>query len=292
MRYFACLNELSEQPLCVSEASAEQRVKGFIQMLSAVRKHTSITKVRHNGDMTSIPLTATMSLQDYINGHTKDNVVRALLGIIIHPQVDMEDDISLQKYVDTKVEVCLGEDVRAESDGFNAAYCQGTFCVGFESCDTWKNDFFDLTVTSNNKSKTVKWACISSPLVYSQDKEHVLRKPAFDEWLQQICPVLLDSALEPNEKPVKLRNDHGKKELGEHADLLRNDPRVEGVLTSLPFKRNSKNYISRITDEGLIDVVLWWEDDGYSMRVKTTGRNAAETREIARILKEKYGRQK
>jgi len=42
----------------------------------------------------------------------------------------------------------------------------------------------------------------------------------------------------------------------------------------------------------LIDIVLWWEDAGYSMRVKTTGRNIAETREIAKILKEKYGRRK
>lgn len=74
--------------------------------------------------------------------------------------------------------------------------------------------------------------------------------------------------------------------------MLNNNPYVEGVLTSLPFKPKSREYILKVSDDGMVDIVLWWEDAGYSMRVKTTGRNAAETREIAKILKEKYGRRK
>ena len=291
MRNFACFNELSIQPLCTSEDAVEQRVRNFLLMMDEVRSHTDVRRVRHDGDMTTISLTSSMTLQDYINTHTKDPAVIALFGIIIHPQVDMADESSLLSYVDTTVDVDLGNGNLIKADGFNAAYCQGTFCVGFESCNTWLNDFYQLSVTSNGQQKSVTWACISSPLVYSTEQQHAHRQPAFEQWLQQINLVLVSSVKQPHEKSIDLRDDHGKKELEEHAKLLCQHKNVEAVLTSLPFKPKTRNYIDNITDDGLIDVVLWWEDAGYSMRVKTTGRNVVETSEIARLLKEKYGRQ-
>lgn len=292
MTYFACFNELSMQPLCASETSAEQRVRNFLVMLSEVRKHTHITKVRHAGDMTTIQLTQTVTLQDYLNTHTTQPAVRALLGIFVQPQVDMDDDISLQSYFDTTTEVKLGNDDVAAVDGFNAAYCQNTFCVGFESCATWQNDFFDLSVTSNGKRKEVSWACISSPLVYSTEKEHAHRKPAFDSWLQERNVKLVESTLRPEQKPSEVEGDHGQRELKDHAKMLNRHPYVEGAVTSLSFKPYSREYILKVYDDGFIDIVLCWEDAGYSMRVKTTGRNLAETRAIANILREKYGRSK
>lgn len=292
MTYFACFNELSMQPLCTSETSAEQRVRNFLVMLREVRKHTHITKVRHAGDMTTIQLTPTLTLQDYLNAHTTQPAVRALLGIFVQPQVDMDDDISLQSYFDTMSEVKIGDNIVALADGFNAAYCQNTFCVGFESCATWQNDFFDLSIISNGKKNNVNWACVSSPLVYSPEKEHAHRKPAFDQWLQERNVELVESIISPEQKPTDVEGDHGQRELKEHAKLLNRNPYVEGAVTSLPFKPHSREYVLKVYDDGFIDIVLWWEDAGYSMRVKTTGRNVPETREIAKILKGKFGRRK
>lgn len=292
MRYFACFNELSMLPLCTSETSADQRVRNFLRMLREVRKHTHITKVRHEGDMTTIMLTDSLTLQDYLNAHTTDPAVRALLGIFTHPQIDMDDEISSQSYFDTATCVKTDADNFVPADGFNAAYCQNTFCVGFESCLIWQNDFFDLIVTSNEKSKNVNWVCISSPLTYSNKEEYAHRKLAFDEWLQERNVKLVETKLLPEQKQKNVGGDHGQHELKEHAKILNNNPYVEGALTSLPFHPKSRDYILSISDDGIVDIVLWWEDAGYSMRVKTTGRNAAETREIARILKENYGRHK
>lgn len=89
-----------------------------------------------------------------------------------------------------------------------------------------------------------------------------------------------------------MEGDHGQRELKDHAKMLNCNPYVEGALTSLPFRPHYREYILRVYDDGMLDIVLWWEDAGYSMRVKTTGRNVAETREIAKILREKYGRSK
>lgn len=292
MTSFACFNELSMQPLCALETDADQRLRNFLVMLKEVRKHTNIKKVRHAGNLTTIKLTPNLTLQDYLNAHTKQTEVIALLGIFVQPQVDMDDDISLQSYFDTTIKVKLGNGDVVLADGFNAAYCQNTFCVGFESSATWESDFFDLRVTSNEKKKDVIWACISSPLVFSQEIEHAHRKLAFDNWLQARNVKLIETALQPDKKPSDVKGDHGQRELKDHAQMVNRNPYVEGVLTSLPFKPHCHEYILKIHDDGMLDIVLWWEDAGYSMRVKTTGRNVAETREIAKILRDKYGRGK
>ena len=292
MTYFACFNELSTQPLCVSETNVEQRVREFLNMWKVVRKHTSIKRVRHDGDMTTIPLTQTQTLQDYVNTHTKDPEVIALLGTFIQPHVDTDDVISFQKYIDTKTKVATEDNVLTLADGFNAAYCQNTFCVGFESCATWQKDFFDLVVTSNGKKNNVRWVCISSSRVYSDEGEKTGCKSALDKWLQERNVELMESSLLPEQKPSNVEGDHGQHLLKEHAKMLNRHPYVEGALTSLPFKPHSHEYVYKIYDDGLLDIVLWWEDDGYSMRVKTTGRNVAETKAIAKILREKFGRMK
>lgn len=292
MTSFACFNELSTQPLCASVSDVEQRVRDFLIMLRDVRKHTGITKVRHAGDMTTIALTPALTLQDYLNTHTNDPAVRALLGIFTHPQVDEKDEISFQNYIDTATEIKMDDNSVTPADGFNAAYCQNTFCVGFESCATWQKDFFDLVVTSNGKQNNVSWVCISSSRVYGTEEEYACRRLAIDKWLQERNVELVKSKTLPDQKPSEVEGDHGQNLLKEHAKMLNRHPYVEGVLTSLQFKPHSREYILKIYDDGLLDIVLWWEDAGYSMRVKTTGRNVAETKEIAKILREKYGRHK
>lgn len=291
MKNIVCFNELSIQPLCQTEAEVEQRIGDFVSLLKEVRNHTGVTKVRHADYMTSIPLTEDITMQDYCNAHTKSPQAIILMNTFIHPQVDMDDDVTLQSYLDTVTEVVVDENQTQWADGFNAAYCQNTFCIGFDSEDVWHNDFFDLKITSNGRTKEVKWACISSLLFYSAEAQHVSRKQVFDRWLQSVQPVsLLASDKDVSQKGIALRDDHGKDKLEAHARLLCNHPNVEGILTSLPFKPHARSYIVNVTDDGLVDVVLWWEDQGFSMRVKTTGRNAAETREIANLLKEKYGK--
>lgn len=292
MKNFACFNELSVRPLCTSEASVDQRIRNFLKMLKEVRNHTHITKVRLEGEMTTVMLTETMSLMDYLNSHTTNPTIRAMLGIFIHPQVDMDDDISLQRYLDTRTDLKYDDGSIRQADGFNAAYCQNTFCVGMESCAMWQKDFFDLLVSSNGKSNNINWLCVSSPNAFSEEPVFVNRKIAIDEWLQERNIELVESSLSPDQKPMDVEGDHGQHLLKEHAKMLNRHPYVEGVLTSLSFKPRSREYILSIKDDGIVDVVLWWEDAGYSMRVKTTGRNIVETKEIAAILRDRFGRGK
>lgn len=290
MGNIACFNELSIQPLCRTEVEAADRLRRFVALLKEVRSHTGITKVRHADDISKIYLTADMTMQDYCNSHIQEPAVAALMWTIIHPQVDTNDDRTLQNYLYTETQVVLNDGTIKVADGFNAAYCQQTFCIGFDSDPVWNDDFFDIVITSNGKERQARWACISSLDFYSTDRAHSSRKPVFDKWLIDVSPVeLVCTTLLPENKKAKLRDDHGKKELEEHANLLFQSPYVEGVLTSLSFQPHVKSYITHVYDDGEIDITLTTDDRGLSMRLKTTGRNIAETREIANILKKTYG---
>ena len=290
-REVVCFNDLSMLPLCKDRLDAEHRVADFVCLIREMRSHVGLKKVRHKDYMTAIRLTEDFSLQDYCNEHVHENVANLLISMFIHPQVDMNDDVTLESYLDTRTELQLTDGSRKEADGFNAAYCQNTFCVGFPSDELWENDFFDISVTSNGKTKDTKWACISSLSFYNKLGKHAYRKPAFDRWLENISPVmLLESELDPAVKLIKLSDDHGKDKLTAHAKLLIQNPYVEGIISSLDFQPTAKRYIWNITEDGIVDIVLWREDVKYSMRVKTTGRNAAETKAIAAILKKKYGK--
>lgn len=270
-------------PLCTTDAEMENRMEKYILTLKSAGLH-GVKKVRYAGDLTSVRLSDEFSVQDYCNTRMKENGAILVLSMATKPQVPDEDEIVLENYLETQTRV-KKDDVFVEADGFNAAFCMGTYCIGFASDAFWSILQYQIQVSSNGSDEQHVWYCVSVP-------EH-FDNADFQEWLEQRLPLdLQTSALSPYEKPISLRDDHGKDKLMAHARILMNCPYVEGVLTSLPFSSFTKTYISKQSDfaHGLIDVVLFWEDKGYCMRVKTTGRKIRETIAIAEILSKRYGR--
>lgn len=280
-----CFNNLSALPLCTSDAEIEDRMEKYILTLKSAGLH-GIKKVRYAGDLTSVRLSNGYSVQDYCNTRMKDNGAILVLSMATKPQVPEEDDKVLQNYLEIQTNV-IQEDNPVEADGFNAAFCMGTYCIGFASDAFWTRLQYQINVSSNGETEQHVWYCVSLPEHYDNEDFH--------EWIEQRLPLdLQTSVLSPDKKPISLRDDHGKDKLMKHARILMNSPYVEGVLTSLPFNSFTKNYLDKQSDfaHGLIDVVLFWEDKGYCMRVKTTGRNIRETIAIAEILSKRYGRSK
>lgn len=91
-------------------------------------------------------------------------------------------------------------------------------------------------------------------------------------------------------RSIHLRDDHGKDVLEEHAKKLLHSPYVKSIINSLPFNSNATRYIWQIKENGIINIVLHWTDNGYGMAIQTTGRNIRETLAIGKIIEEKYGR--
>lgn len=110
------------------------------------------------------------------------------------------------------------------------------------------------------------------------------------QWLLDCQPVqLLCCQIIQTEKKIHLRDDHGKNILGKFCNKLISSPYVCEVINSMPFNPGNRGFIHAIRENGIIEIVLPWTDEGLGVVVKTTGRNRRETEKIAELLKEEYG---
>lgn len=85
----------------------------------------------------------------------------------------------------------------------------------------------------------------------------------------------------PDQKPIRIRDDHGKDVLLEFANKLVRSPYITKVVNSLPFNPKQANPIRQTSEEGMIEFVLTWTDPGFGLCLQTTGRNLRETNAIA-----------
>ena len=133
-----------------------------------------------------------------------------------------------------------------------------------------------------------------------------LRKDSLDTLARNICtekhvdihipqiqldeePELIESSLLIADKKISLRNDHGMDVLMDFSKRLLKCPYVIGVVNSLPFNPHERKFIKEVRNNGLIEIVLPWTDEGYGIVVRTTGRNLQETVKISEIIDERYG---
>ena len=277
-----CFNELSLTPLCTDKQEVETRIRQYVDTLEQFRLQKGIKKIRYHEHMTAIQLSEDMNLQEYCAVHRHDPISNLLLSTFTMPQVDEKDEPALEKYCDTQVYVQKGEE-QLKAHGFNAAYCQGTYCIGFQPDSFWVDCLYPVTIMSDGESKKTEWACVSHPTHVGTSK--------FTHWEDAVLqPVdLQESTLSYGKKSISLRDDHGKDVLTEHARKLLHSPYVIGIVNSLPFNRKVSRYILQVKECGIVNIVLHWTDDGYGIAIQTTGRNIRETQAIAKILEKEYG---
>ena len=277
-----CFNELTLQPLCLDDTEAYRRVSLFAQTLQAAQKSFGTKVVRYASDLSSIYLADGISLLEFCSRYKSDPKIIAILSSHTMPQVDPENEKISVAFEDTSALIQINDEV-VSSVGFAAAYVYNTLTIGFDSENIWNNVIHNIRISSKGRGQDVFWPCITNPKHIECDQ--------FKDWIQEHSKLsLIETTLSFEDKEVSLRDDHGKDILTEHATRLCHNKYVDGILTSLPFRRKFGSYIYKVYDDGLVDIVLYWDDRGLSMRVKTTGRNIQETLAIANILKEQYGK--
>lgn len=118
-------------------------------------------------------------------------------------------------------------------------------------------------------------------------KEHVKRHITHLRHNSEI--ELLPCGIPVSDKKIVLRNDHGMDVLEDFSKRLIHCPYLTGVINSLPYNPYERKFIKKICENGLIEIVLPWTDEGYGIVVKTTGRTMLETEKIAKIIEDEYG---
>lgn len=278
----ACFNELSLRPLCKTTEEIKARVENYTEVIVNAIENHGFKKICYEQNLDEILIAESETIASFCYKNCRNSKVALLLSTQVKPYIgDKELDSVSEKYIDSTAYYCKNsEEIKAE--GFTAAYAKNTICVGMISEPCWEKEEHPIVIRHQFAEEIKSWICVSSVLHFATE--------TFQGWYNINAPLCLKKcSINPEDKQIKLRDDHGKDELEAHAQKLCRSPYVVGIVNSLPFHPNAKDYIHKVCPKGIINIVLTSTDRGIGLAVKTTGENLRETQRIAEHLKEKYG---
>jgi len=274
-------NELTEYPLAPDFSEAFRRVKQF---LNTYKERPSIfdKRIRLETYIGNLHLTDSISLQEFCNETPQSRTLGSLLlGLGKHPFID-EGTPEEDQYIENSYSLSRNGNWK-ETIGLAAAHLDDTICIGFEPEEYWREVEHKLLISNRD-------GVLCSPTVLSVSNPGHFSSFVFEEWLVRHQPVsLIKTSLNSSEKPIALRNDHGKDVLQRFSERLRRSPYVTAIVNSLPFNPNQRDFIKSVSAQGLIEIVLINTDQGIGIAVQTTGRNLRETELIAELLRDEFG---
>lgn len=293
-------NELSVLPLCTSLDEARTRLGSYADLLLSIKTHIPNIEVRYqyslfyteilNGSYIGNVCLALVK-EARKNSQSDDvNRFQYLLMSQHDPYIKEElDDSDQINYVLTKTFLKKNDNELIPVEGFKAAYFCNSICVGLFSEPYWRNHIHTIIIDNGSEPFNIDIACIS--------KEEHLTTQAYTEWVDRNVDVELKESTKPIKKKLgqhrnAIGKHHGKELLYAHALKLIESPYVEEIITSAEYGQPSeKDYIAGFGDEnGVIRIMLVWEEPKVSMFIKTTGRNCKETKAIADILRNQFAK--
>ena len=243
------------------------------------------TKMRVGQDFEMLLLVKNYRILDWLNSSKVSPIYKdLLLGIKRYPYIEDGDEATENNFISNYYYLNESDDSELkgkEVEGLAVAFLLNTLSISFASHQIWEKTEIDLLERSEESGKTVNVKHISS--VQNLDFHR--------EWLENNRPiVLIQSDVTPQKKKIKLGDDHGKDTLRKFALKLNASPYVIKTVNSLPFNRHHRHFIKQCYPDGKIEFVLTWTDEGFGVVIQTTGRNLQETKHIADLLKEEYGK--
>lgn len=275
-------NDLSITPLCYSDEEVYTRINTYVQVLKFCCS-LGFKKVRYEQPFQSIELKKNYTLHEYICNHGMDSGARLILSMVRKPYID-ENTVEEERFVNTKV--TLNKNNREiDAEGLTCAYLAHSFAIGFASGIFWTtNNSFELSIYDqiSKKSKTDNVFCISTLEQFEMEE--------FIHFAVYSLPLVFKQCGVPKEdKPIHLRDDHGKDDLKDFADVLLKEVYIKEVVNSLPFSSFSKDIIGKIEDDGVIELRIKDSDKGLGLVIRTTAETRREALYMAADIKKKYG---
>ena len=277
-------NELSATPLSNNKHLANQKVANLIGCYKEARLH-GFKKIRFSKPFEDIEIAGGYSLLHWLNETNQRNLKDLILGAKTYPFIKEEDTWAEDEYLKHHFyfEDTLYQIARTECLGLSAAHIYDTLSVGFSEAPPWRKNTIFITKVSE---ETPASESVGVNNVFSADCFKRQEISAFVEKINKV--VLIVSPLQPSEKKIHLRDDHGTDVLRAFARRIINSRYVNGVVNSLPWNNMTTNFIHRRYPNGLLEVVLHRTDEGLGMAIQTTGRNQRETDEIAGLLEKEF----
>ncbi len=292
-------NELSVYPLCLNINEARTRLSEYADILLKMKSNIPNVEIRYQYrlhytniiegfSIGQICLFLTNEARKNHNGFDVNKFQYLLMSQ--HDPYIKEDELPESErndYQSINVFLNKNTDNSPKAEGFKAAYFCQSICVGFNSEPLWKNHIHSIIIEDDTGTRKTDTAiCVS--------KGNHLYTPEYVEWINKNAKIELITSTIPTHKKLKgysnaVGKHHGKDILYAHALKLIQSPYVDEIITSTAYGSPSeKDYIARIEADGIIRIMLVWENPKVSMLIKTTGRNLNETKAIADILRKQF----
>ncbi len=284
---YAYFNELSAYPYVASDAVVAA-IDGFADACRELREY-GIKKIACEDGPGSVQLSETETLHSYCSANRRDIKVQLLLSIFTKPYL-AEDSSEEERFVNHTYAVVIvnpnGEpETLSNPMGLASAHIYDSFVVSFGSTAFWKSTkSVSLTVNDGKRESARNIKNVSE----ANDLDDRLR----NHIAEKVDRRWIKSSKRPDDKAINLSSDHhGNGKLKDFAKKsLRPLEYFEEVSTSLEYDPNCRHFVKTIHTASMqIDVVLYREDRGYSMRIKTTAKSDLELRQIACDLESRFG---
>lgn len=284
---YAYFNELSVYPH-VPSAGVMGGLKGFADTCRVLRGY-GVKKIACEGGPASIQLSESETIHSFCACNQRDLNAQLLLSVFTKPYLE-EDSHQEEQFINFKYDVTIVDHIGKPKNisnpmGLAAAYLHGSFVVSFASTDFWKR-MKDVPLKVNN-GKTDAYKRVKN-VAEPNDLDNALRdfiaSKAERKWIR--------TSIRPDAKTISLSSDHhGNDKLRNFArQRLRCLDYFVEVSTSLEYAPRYDHFVKAIyTDTMQIDVVLFHEEKGYCMRIKTTAQNELQLRQMAQDLESRFG---
>ncbi|GAJ07825.1 unnamed protein product, partial [marine sediment metagenome] len=217
-------NELSAFPISNDKTEAYSRVDLFLSTFKRA-SNFDYNKIRFHLGLDSIELSHNYSLNDYCSESRNRTKATLLRGLFRHPFIDENSDEE-NRYISNYFHLKKGEEL-IEPYGLAVAYLYSILGIGFYSEPFWHNCKFELIITGEKESHDIVF-CLSKPEHFNNDE--------LKSFIEYSSPLkLIETEILPDDKSIKLRNDHGKDVLLKFSKRIIHSPYVTEIINSLPY---------------------------------------------------------
>lgn len=270
-------NEQSVVPCADDLSAACSAVIQFIKTYKEAEKH-EFRRIRYEKSFDRIELAPDFTLNDFCCNPKFRTYGGLLLGLARHPFIE-SDSPEESRFINNDFYIKRG-DCEIQVEGLGITYLYKSIGISFCIDSFWEQIRHRLYVKGTEAGE-YDVVAISHP-------EHC-NEADFLKHKELWKPIeLVESKIDPINKPIALRDDHGKDKLLAFARRLCHSPYVVEIVNSIPYNPHESLFIRTVKDNGLIEIVLTNTDKGLGLVLQSTGRNMQETQEIAKILEEQY----
>lgn len=277
-------NEISFQPFVDSGQTLYQEIESVLKNYTFLEKEFGYNHIiAPNNVFQCLALDNQNVAQWFNNLNTpQKNKVSTLFM-----RTPFSDEVLADKTSETERHFFECDDPIIEQDnckGLSTAYLLDIPTISIGTHDIWTGDKVSFFEYNDDMTEISEISVLNISSVDVRLNQELI---SYSEANYQV--ILVESTIPVEEKPIKLSGDHhGNDKLKALALRMVRNQYIDGVINNLRFERHSSRFIRNIYPNGIVEITMHWEDDGYGMAIQTTGRNLRETEEIAKILRREY----